>query len=234
MNSYRYPFLQSRMALLILVVLFSLTVNTTALAAPQLSEPGIIGSNPSPPLSQEKREYAELMGFLPTVIDPQRSAVPVGVFSSGVLANPILQQPAGNGLFVSTDPEAITQFRLATEQGSLGLLAHNTLAGKLFYNLKTGDDLYIVYGSGRYEHYVIYNYSDYRAITPRLFEDLKTGKRYSDYEVFYRVYTGNGEKLVLQTCLERDGKSTWGRRFIFAMRVDGSQHPESRAFRQPD
>jgi hypothetical protein len=161
--------------------------------------------------------------------DPRRKAFPVGVYSPEALSNPVVQQPASKPVFVSTDPQALTQFRRATQEGSLGLLAHNTLAGKLFYRLKTGDKIFVIYGDGHFERYVIYNYIDYRAVTPRLFEELKTGKRYSDYEVFYRAYTGAGNKLVLQTCLEKNGRSTWGRRFIFAVRLDSPEQAERTA-----
>lgn len=212
-----------RLALFLLVLILSLTVTSPAFAS---SIP--TGPITSPELTRDvqsplERERAELRSFISTVKDPQRTSIPVAVFAPGVLANPILQQPAGNAVFVSSQAEALTQFRLATAQGSLGLLAHNTLAGERFFDLKPGDTIYVVYGDSHYERYVIYNYNDYQALTPRLFEDLQTGERYSDYEVFYRVYDGNGKKLVLQTCVEKDGNYTWGRRFIFAMRVAEGQ-----------
>ncbi len=221
-----------RLALLLLALIITLTAYYPAYASPIPAGPVVAPDNTGGVLSQQERERAALHSFIHAVKDPQRESIPVAVFAPGVLANPIQQQPAGNPVFVSNQPEAITQFRLATEQGSLGLLAHNTLAGELFYKLDAGDKLYVVYGDGHYERYVIYNYNDYRAVTPRLFEDLKTGKRYSDYDVFYRVYSGEGNKLVLQTCLEKDGNYTWGRRFVFAIKVSEGQ-PGTDTVRQP-
>lgn len=198
------------------------------------ADPGLqyttLKTNPpaSKPISAVVRERAELNRFILSVRNPKQGDYPVGIYSPGVLANPIVQQPSGKSGFVSRLPEAVTQFRLASAQGSLGLLAHNYLSGKKFFNLEPGHKIYIIYGDGRSEEYQVYALSDYHAINLRLYEDLRTGGRFSDYGVFYRIYSGAGDKLVLQTCIEKDGNSSWGRRFVLAQKVDPTGLPELR------
>ena len=78
-----------------------------------------------------------------------------GVYVPDVLALPIVQQPAGNAAYVSTDDGKLTQFGMASQFGNVGLLAHNHLSGKSFSKLATGQEVRLVYGNGKVEYFVI-------------------------------------------------------------------------------
>lgn len=52
----------------------------------------------------------------------------VSVTVANVLSLPVEQQPAGQPGYVSTDPDVATQFSMAAQYGTVGLLAHNNLA----------------------------------------------------------------------------------------------------------
>ena len=52
-----------------------------------------------------------------------------GLFVSGLMAVPVVQQPSGQPGYVSTAAETITQFAAASKYGTTGLLAHNYSGG---------------------------------------------------------------------------------------------------------
>jgi hypothetical protein len=78
-----------------------------------------------------------------------------GVYVSDVMALPIVQQPAGKAGYVSSKDGETTQFRMASQFGNLGLLAHNHLAGKDFSNLAVGQEVIMVYGDGSVERFIV-------------------------------------------------------------------------------
>ena len=147
-------------------------------------------------------------------------AVPVAVYVPGVMELDVVQQPASNGLFVSEDPEAVTQFRLAQKVGSTGLLAHNYLAGKLFFDLEYGDEVYVINGDGSYRKFEVYEIADFQALSVYDYRDLETQAVLDQYQVVDRIYAANNDRLVFQTCIERNGALAWGRRFVLARLVD--------------
>ena len=53
-----------------------------------------------------------------------------GVYIPEILAARVVQQPIGNDEFVSPRQNILTQFGLASQFGSTGLLAHSELAGE--------------------------------------------------------------------------------------------------------
>jgi hypothetical protein len=69
-----------------------------------------------------------------------------GVYVEDKFAFPVIQQPEGKDLFVSSKLGRVTQFNLAAQNGITGLLAHNFLSGKEFYEIETGDTIWIIYG----------------------------------------------------------------------------------------
>lgn len=147
-------------------------------------------------------------------------AIPVAVYVPGVLELDVVQQPASNGLYVSEDPGAVTQFRLAQQRGSTGLLAHNYLAGQLFFELEDGDEVYVINGDGSYRKFVVYDIADFQALTVYDYRDLETQAVLDQYQVVDRIYAADGDRLVFQTCIEKNGALAWGRRFILARLVD--------------
>ncbi len=59
-----------------------------------------------------------------------------GIYIPDLLTAPVVQQPSGDHEFISTEENALTQFGLASQFGSIGLLAHNYLAGATFPSWK--------------------------------------------------------------------------------------------------
>ena len=145
----------------------------------------------------------------------------VGLYIPGVLAARVVEQPPGKDGFVAALPDTVTRFRLAARYyGTLGLLAHNTLAGAAFFHLKPGDVFYLVQGDGRVKACLVTRVMQYRALQPNspysAFIDLQTGERLTVAEAFRRTYGAAQGGVVLQTCIARQGVLTWGRLFVLA------------------
>lgn len=160
----------------------------------------------------------EYKSFIETVQNGEKGVLR-GVYVPGVLALPIVQQPVGYPGYVSPNNNEITQFRMASEVGNIGLLAHNYLSGTLFVNLKPGDEVRLVYGDGAVEYFVIEQILQYQALQPYSptsdFRDLGTDVTISVEELFRLVYRGE-RHVTFQTCIEAYGNSSWGRLFIIA------------------
>jgi hypothetical protein len=139
------------------------------------------------------------------------------------MALPVVQQPDGNSGFVSKNPAVATQFGMAAQYGNIGLLAHNTLAGKSFSNINRGDRIVLVYGDGRIESFVADSIQRYQALDPlnpsSQFKDIETQISYTAEELFNNVYRGEYH-ITLQTCIDANGNSSWGRLFIVARYVE--------------
>lgn len=164
---------------------------------------------------------AELMQFASSLEAGTGSQV-AGIFVDEVMAYPVVQQPSGSAAYVSADEGVLTQFSLPTQYGTVGILAHNFLAGVSFFDLAPDQDVYVVYGDGSTIRYVIKEVRQYQALQPNSpysnFVDLDTNASYSSTDLFYDVY-GNQGNLVLQTCIAAEGIDSWGRLFVIAERV---------------
>jgi hypothetical protein len=160
--------------------------------------------------------------FIETVADGNASALR-GVYVPNVMALSIVQQPTGYPGYVSTEEAVATQFSIATEVGNVGLLAHNTHAGSFFSNIKQGDRIILVYGDGRIESFMANSVQRYQALDPYSpyseFKDLDTQTTFTAENLFNNVYRGDYH-LTLQTCIENNGNSSWGRLFIMATPVE--------------
>jgi hypothetical protein len=143
----------------------------------------------------------------------------VGVYAPGAFAHPVLAQPPGRNLFVSVDPEVLTQFQLPARTETTGLLAHNYLAGAHFFRLQVGSAVFLVYGDGKTAAYQVRELADYRTLDPYRYRELETGLGYSDVSLFEKIYVSEEDRLVLQTCIEQDGNLSWGVRFVIATRM---------------
>ena len=146
--------------------------------------------------------------FVQSVINQKPDQV-TGVYVPNVLAKSVLQQPDSNYTYISSDSKAVTQYSLATMQGVTGLLAHNSLAGKYFFDLKTGQQVSIVYGNGTVRHYTITQILRYQAVDPA------SGEKLSVAEMFAKVYLGS-DHVTFQTCITQNGNASWGRLFVIA------------------
>jgi hypothetical protein len=144
-----------------------------------------------------------------------------GVYVQDVLALPVVQQPSNNAGFVSGNNGEATQFGMATQFGNIGLLAHNHLAGKTFSQLTVGQEVRLVYGDGKVESFVVTEVLKYQALQPNSaysdFRSLDDGKTTLNAEqMFKRVYFGN-RHVTFQTCIAKDGNTSWGRLFVIAI-----------------
>ena len=143
-----------------------------------------------------------------------------GVYVPDVLALPIVQQPAGNAGYVSSNDGELTQFRLASQFSNVGLLAHNNLSGKSFSQLEVGQNVRLVYGDGKVEYFVITQILQYQALQPTspysTFRDLNNNENITAEQLFNKVYRGD-RHVTFQTCIAANGISTWGRLFVIAV-----------------
>ena len=141
----------------------------------------------------------------------------------GGFSLPVVQQPADDLIYVSNKRDLLTQFQLADQNGVVGLLAHDYLAGKKFYDLQVGQIVSITYQDDSVRHYQIISLHRYQKINPSDlysdFVDLDTHEQLSSAQVFSLYYLGN-HHLTLQTCLEGEGRLDWGLFFVTASPVD--------------
>lgn len=143
-----------------------------------------------------------------------------GVYVNHILALPVIQQPSGNAGFVSSSDGQTTQFRMASQFGNIGLLAHNHLAGKSFTQLSIGDEVLMVYGDGHVEYFVVQEVLKYQALQPNSpyssFRNLDKDETINAEQMFKRVYFGD-RHVTFQTCIEAEGNLSWGRLFVIAV-----------------
>ena len=142
-----------------------------------------------------------------------------GAYVPGIFADLVVQQPEGNPAFVSPRGQVLTRFSEASRLDSIGLLAHNYLAGRDFSQLTVGQRIYLVYGDGRMRSFDVTRILKFQALQPLStqseFIDLATGKRLGAAALFTTAYGRQGS-LVFQTCIEAEGIEAWGRLFVVA------------------
>ncbi|HVN56248.1 MAG TPA: hypothetical protein VMT46_18100 [Anaerolineaceae bacterium] len=144
----------------------------------------------------------------------------VGIYAPDIMALPVIQQPAKSPSFVSTAPDTLTQFGMASQYGTIGILAHNNLAGANFYKFAAGDLVALVYGDGVVKFYQIDRIQRFQALSPEspfsnFIELDHPDKQITSTELFNRIYS-HGDPLVFQTCLAVRGNLSWGRIFVTA------------------
>lgn len=143
-----------------------------------------------------------------------------GVYVRGKLALRVLEQPAGQPGYVTSQSDAASRFSLAQKFGTVGLIAHNTLAGADFFQLETGDRIVLLRESGSNQVFVVTGIRRLQALSPwsglSSFRDVEQPDlTLSALALFNQVYAG-GYPLVLQTCITEHGNPVWGRLFILA------------------
>ena len=132
----------------------------------------------------------------------------------------VVQQSSNN--YVSTSSGTVTQFGLANQFGSIGLLAHNYLSGSSFSKLGSGTEIVLVYGDGSTKKYQVSAVKKYQALSPTdPYSDFvnvdNSDSTLTSSDVFNETYGTGG--LVLQTCISKNGNSSWGRLFVIASPV---------------
>jgi hypothetical protein len=145
----------------------------------------------------------------------------VGIYIDNILALRVVQQPSP--YFVSSLTNTVTQFGLAANHGSIGLLAHNYLSGMHFPTIAIGTKINLIFGDGSIKTYLVEKMKKYLALSPddlhSDFENLDNPSGIISGDQVIKETYGTGE-LVLQTCLENNGNLTWGRLFIIASLVE--------------
>jgi len=145
---------------------------------------------------------------------------PVGVpsiYLEGIKYFRITHQPVGSFNHVTSLEDVVTSFQTAEEQGNLGLIAHNYLAGRYFSELELGDHLYLKDAQGKTRTYHLQQVLKFRAISPgnpsSYFVDLQANEVYPAADLARRIYFGS-HRVVLQTCISQGDELEWGRLFL--------------------
>lgn len=150
----------------------------------------------------------------------EREDVLSTIYLNDSTAFQIGQQPVGNNNFVTPFPNYVTEFRMASNNGSIGILAHNYLAGRYFFQILPGQEIMLVYSDNRIEQFEVTQIQKYQALTPNSpssdFIDLATGEYLTASQLFKKMYREQKGNLVLQTCIYAEQNPTWGRLFIVA------------------
>lgn len=151
----------------------------------------------------------------------------VGAYVKGKLAIRVLEQPAGHPGYVTSQPEAASHFKMPQAYGTVGLIAHDTLAGAAFSNLKVGDEIILFYENGGRGLFVVRQVRKLQALSPwsptSAFREVNgPPATLSALSLFDQVY-GGGYPLVLQTCITEHGNHAWGRLFVLAESVSNTQ-----------
>jgi hypothetical protein len=132
----------------------------------------------------------------------------------------VIQQPEDNPYYVSSSKYLVTEFGLARKYGTIGLLAHNNLAGKSFKRLNLDQEINIVQKDGHPDRYIVSAIYRFQALdstnTESRFVDLDSKETLTATELFNKMYTG-GPHLTFQTCIYARGDPSWGRLFVIAM-----------------
>ncbi|HQV93590.1 MAG TPA: hypothetical protein PLA27_04815 [Anaerolineales bacterium] len=173
---------------------------------------------PSPARAWEGSEVPPLDEFIEAITNGEANELR-GIYASDVFAFSVVSQPDGNPAFVSTQPDILTRFDAASHYDTTGLLAHNYLAGESFSLLEEGQLIYLIYGDGKIETYIVREFMRFQALDSNSltsdFVDLESGERISSTRLFFQVFNRPGG-LTLQTCINADGNLSWGRLFIIA------------------
>ncbi|NTV35775.1 MAG: hypothetical protein HGA53_02365 [Anaerolineaceae bacterium] len=163
--------------------------------------------------------FIALSDFISSVKSGNAASI-TGVYVNNKLAFPVVQQPKGQPGYVSTKDGITTQFGMANAYDVIGMLAHNYLAGKKFFDLKIGDEIVVVSGNGSTEKFTVTEIKKYQALSPNSassnFVDLSNNETISASELFSRVYTGK-HHLTMQTCIQEGKVDSWGRLFVLAV-----------------
>jgi hypothetical protein len=130
-----------------------------------------------------------------------------------LVALSVIQTPSN---YATQQAEAVTQFSLARDNGTLALIAHNYLGGRYFGGLAEGDQITLVYADHN-QDYKVRDILRYDALSPFAFRvEVGESRIFSDWDVFDFIYHSHDDRLVLQTCYNGTG----GRLFIIAYPKD--------------
>jgi hypothetical protein len=132
----------------------------------------------------------------------------------------IAQQPASNSLFVSLEPNEITQYS-RVQCGNIGLLADEYQAGVAIRQLKEGDLIMVAFPD-HVEKFQVSETSRYIAYEPlvvsedTLYENIDTGETITSLDLGNEIYCGDGYHIAIQTCFD----DAHGRFFVIATPIE--------------
>ena len=213
MQSSNKFFLSILSALTVLSIAFSAAPTTAIVPVTGYTDSGVIVN------AAHQLSVKSLDTFTSSVTN-ENSYQLTGVYVQDTFALPVVQQPSGNAGYVSTTSNTLTQFGMASNYGSVGILAHNYLAGQYFSNMYSGETITLVYGNGSTKNYTVSAVKEFQALSPSSpyssFVDVNSSSRtLSSTDLFLSTFGLNGA-LVLQTCIAKNGNSSWGRLFVIA------------------
>lgn len=144
----------------------------------------------------------------------------VGLWVENVLALEVVYQPSNNPGYISSIDDIATYFLYPWKNaGNHGLLAHNYLAGRYFFDVRIGDIITLVFGDGNYMDFEVTDIKEYQALQPQSpysdFINLDTGEQETAKSLFIDVYMGDFH-TTLQTCIANGAETEWGRQFTLA------------------
>ena len=146
--------------------------------------------------------------------------IPIALQLDDSLTLQITQQPTGSSNFVTSFPNYVTEYQAAANYGTIGLLAHNYLAGEYFSQILLGQEIELVYVDNHIEKFIVTEIQRYQALSPNSpssdFIDLVTGDYLTASQLFNKVYRNQSGHVVLQTCIDAGENPNWGRLFIIA------------------
>jgi hypothetical protein len=151
-------------------------------------------------------------GFMDQLLNGKSAKAVVQVSVPGKFSYSVVQ--TGND--VPTGYE-LGQYTQAAKKGSVGLLAHNYLAGQSFFSLAIGDEVNLTYSNGATQTFVVTNVLRYQATDPNDYSKPflnSNGRQVSAKNVFNQAFHNNG--LTFQTCIIAEGLNTWGLLFVQA------------------
>jgi hypothetical protein len=180
-------------------------------------------NEPLPAVSSPNYSAPELLTF----IENSKTGSPelTGLYIEDLLSIRITQQENNQPNWVSSSFNVVTQYDYASLTNTIGILAHNYLAGAYFYQISENQIISITDGLGQIQSFRVVEFGRYQALNPNSPEtslvDLETGEVFEAYEIYIKYYVSQpGEtKLVLQTCIENNGNGSWGRYFVVAVPV---------------
>jgi hypothetical protein len=134
---------------------------------PALSDDGAANNLPVENRSAQVLRFPSLAEFRQSVRNGVANQLS-GVYVSDLMAYPIVNQPGAQYTYVSDKSNEVTQFELASQYNTIGLLAHNELAGASFFALEPQKTVILVYGDGRTQVYQVTQVLSYQALSQRV------------------------------------------------------------------
>ncbi len=214
--------MKTAITLLLFVFLFMVGPHGHSFPARAANELIPVSGGSAQPAALEKPTFISLEEFKHGVSGGNPGDIR-GVYVEDVLALRVVKQPDGKPEFVSSVEGIATQFEMAAGEGVTGLLAHNYVSGRHFFNLIEGQVVNVSYGDGAVKAYQVNRILRFQALEPKNprsdFINLDTGERLTASGLFKQVYTGS-HRVTFQTCIQQGTEDAWGRLFVIAEPVE--------------